>query len=71
MNSIRPITLIGCLVAVGTGSRPVSWMAEVLASRRREVAAPTFSPDGLYFVGPYYDDRYALPMCPPATDWLP
>jgi tRNA pseudouridine38-40 synthase len=63
--------IVGCLVAVGTGSRPVSWMAEVLASRRREVAAPTFSPDGLYFVGPYYDDRYALPMRPPATDWLP
>jgi tRNA pseudouridine38-40 synthase len=63
--------LMGCLVAVGTGQRPPSWMAEVLAARRREVAAPTFSPDGLYFVGPYYDPRFGLPTHTPAMDWLP
>ncbi|MFM9917164.1 MAG: tRNA pseudouridine(38-40) synthase TruA [Rhizobacter sp.] len=63
--------IVGCLIAVGTGSRPVSWMAEVLASRRRELAAPTFSPDGLYFAGPYYDQRHAIPQRSPATDWLP
>ena len=39
--------IMGCLVAVGTGDKPVEWMAEVLAARRREVAAPTFSPNGL------------------------
>jgi tRNA pseudouridine38-40 synthase len=63
--------IVGCLTAVGNGSRPVSWMGEVLASRRRELAAPTFSPDGLYFTGPYYDDRHGIPKRPPATDWLP
>ncbi|MBY0467763.1 MAG: tRNA pseudouridine(38-40) synthase TruA [Burkholderiaceae bacterium] len=63
--------IVGCLVAVGTGSRPAAWMAELLAARDREQAAPTFSPDGLYFVGPEYDPRYAIPVRPPASDWLP
>ena len=63
--------IVGCLIAVGNGSRSPSWMVDVLASRRRELAAPTFSPDGLYFAGPYYDDRHAIPMRPSATDWLP
>ena len=36
-------------------------MAEVLRARSRDAAAPTFAPDGLYFVGPYYDARHAHP----------
>lgn len=63
--------IVGCLVAVGNGSRPAPWMSEVLAARDRDQAAPTFSPDGLYFVGPEYDAQYAIPMRPPAADWLP
>jgi len=63
--------IVGCLVAVGNGSRPASWMAEVLAARDRDRAAPTFSPDGLYFVGPEYEAQYAIPTRPPACDWLP
>ncbi len=62
---------MGCLVAVGQGARPPQWMAEVLAARRRDAAAPTFSPDGLYFLGPVYEDRYGLPTRAPAFDWLP
>ena len=53
--------IMGCLVFVGQGRRPAAWMAEVLASRTRQAAAPTFSPDGLYFVGPSYDSRWGLP----------
>jgi tRNA pseudouridine38-40 synthase len=63
--------IMGCLVAVGTGSRPAGWMAEVLASRDRDVAAPTFSPDGLYFVGPYYDAAHGIPDHTPAMGWHP
>lgn len=63
--------LMGCLLAVGQGTRPASWVAEVLASRQRERAAPTFSPDGLYFLGPRYDDALQLPTHTPAMDWLP
>ena len=63
--------IMGCLVAVGQGfERPV-WMAEVLAAKRRDAAAPTFSPDGLYFLGPVYEEKYGLPNRAAAYDWLP
>ena len=62
---------MGCLIAVGNGSRPVSWMADVLAVRDRRVAAPTFPPDGLYFVGPAYDAEHDIPTHTAAMDWLP
>ena len=63
--------IMGCLVAVGTGARPANWISEVLRSRNRERAAPTFAPDGLYFVGPYYDARHDVPEHTPAMGWLP
>lgn len=63
--------LMGCLIAVGQGGRPPAWVGEVLASRRRETAAPTFAADGLYFLGPYYDAVLGLPERTPAFDWLP
>jgi tRNA pseudouridine38-40 synthase len=63
--------IMGCLVAVGQGLRPPEWMAEVLQARSREVAAPTFAPDGLYFLGPVYDAKWGLPDTVPGFDWLP
>jgi len=63
--------IMGCLLQVGQGLRPVSWMGEVLAARSREAAAPTFSPEGLYFLGPRYDARWGLPERTAAYDWLP
>jgi tRNA pseudouridine38-40 synthase len=63
--------IMGCLVAVGQGQHAPDWIAQVLAARRRDVAAPTFSPDGLYFLGPRYEPRYGLPERTPAYDWLP
>ena len=62
--------IVGCLVAVGSGVRPASWLAEVLAARDRSLAAATFAPDGLYFVGPYYDPVHAIPERTAAMDWL-
>jgi len=63
--------IMGCLVAVGRGQHGAAWLDEVLAARNRAAAAPTFAPDGLYFVGPYYDVRHAIPEHTPAMDWLP
>jgi len=63
--------ILGCLIYIGQGRQPVSWMDEVLAARARDVAAPTFSPDGLYFLGPRYDPKWGLPERTPAYDWLP
>jgi tRNA pseudouridine38-40 synthase len=63
--------IMGCLLTIGQGSQPPGWMAEVRDARRRDVAAPTFSPDGLYFLGPRYEASYGLPESTPAYDWLP
>ncbi len=61
----------GRLVAVGSGTRSPGWMADVLAARDRSLAAPTFAPDGLYFVGPYYDPALGLPEGAASNGWLP
>ena len=63
--------LMGCLLAVGQGLHPPEWIAAVLAARSRAVAAPTFAPDGLYFVGPVYAPHWGLPSQVPGLDWLP
>jgi tRNA pseudouridine38-40 synthase len=63
--------IVGCLVAVGSGVRSVDWLAEVLDKRDRSLAAATFAPDGLYFVGPYYDASHGIPDRTAAMDWLP
>ena len=63
--------IMGCLARVGQGSHDPAWLAAVLAARSRDAAAPTFAPDGLYFVGPYYDAVHELPLRTPAFDWLP
>ena len=63
--------LMGCLLVVGRGQRAPGWMAEVLAARDRDAAAPTFAPDGLFFLGPYYDASLGLPDHVPLHDWLP
>ena len=63
--------IMGCLVAVGSGRQPPGWLAQVLAARSRDAAAPTFPADGLYFAGPYYDPTLGLPEHTPAMDWRP
>lgn len=63
--------IMGCLIAVGTGAKKPAWMAEVLRARSRDAAAPTFSPDGLYFLGPRYDPELNLPATAASFDWLP
>lgn len=63
--------IMGCLITIGQGQQPPEWMDEVLAARSRKVAAPTFSPDGLYFLGPVYEAKWGLPDRTAAYDWLP
>jgi tRNA pseudouridine38-40 synthase len=53
--------IVGSLVYVGKGKYPPEWMAEVLARRKREIAAPTFSAAGLYLAGIGYDDKWKVP----------
>ncbi len=52
--------IVGTLVYIGQGREPVEWMKTVLEARDRSVAAPTFSPDGLYLTGVRYP---GIPEC--------
>lgn len=54
--------IVGCLVYVGNGKHPPDWLAEVLASRERSLAAPTFAPDGLYLRSIQYEAKWGLPQ---------
>jgi tRNA pseudouridine38-40 synthase len=63
--------IMGCLLMVGSGVQPPEWVREVRDARDRKVAAPTYSADGLYFLGPRYPTTFALPEHVPGMDWLP
>ena len=63
--------IMGCLVVIGQGFQPPEWMNQVIESKRRDAAAPTFSPDGLYFQGPVYGPQWGLPTETPPFHWLP
>jgi tRNA pseudouridine38-40 synthase len=53
--------IVGCLVKIGEGTRNAKWLAEVLDSRDRTRAAPTFAPQGLYLSAVEYDAIWGLP----------
>jgi tRNA pseudouridine38-40 synthase len=53
--------IVGALVYVGAGKYPPEWIGELLEGRDRALAAPTFAPDGLYFNGADYDEKWGLP----------
>ena len=63
--------IMGCLLLVGQGKQQQQWLQEVLHKRDRDAAAPTFSPDGLYFLGPRYAAHWGLPERTAAFDGLP
>jgi tRNA pseudouridine38-40 synthase len=58
--------VVGTLLPVGRGERDAAWVAEVLAARDRRVAGITAPPQGLYFAGVRYPDRFGVP---PAREW--
>ncbi|MCL2525397.1 MAG: tRNA pseudouridine(38-40) synthase TruA [Betaproteobacteria bacterium] len=53
--------LVGTLVQIGKGAQPPDWVATLLQMKDRRLAAPTFSPAGLYFRGPVYEPHWGLP----------
>jgi tRNA pseudouridine38-40 synthase len=54
--------MVGSLVQVGQGRHSPEWIGELLASRDRARAAPTFAAAGLYLVGVRDDKRWGLPL---------
>lgn len=59
--------IVGSLIQVGIGNAAEAWVGEVLAARNRDLAAPTFSPDGLYLAKIDYDARWNLPQIDTTT----
>jgi tRNA pseudouridine38-40 synthase len=53
--------IVGSLVRVGNGSRPVEWIGQILEGRDRSRAAPTFAAGGLYLAEVEYDPQWGLP----------
>jgi tRNA pseudouridine38-40 synthase len=53
--------IVGSLLKIGTGERPVAWLAELLARRDRTQAGPTAPADGLYLVAVQYPAEHELP----------
>ena len=54
--------MVGSLVYVGQGKQPPEWMDDLLNSRDRTRAAPTFAADGLYLIGVRYEEHWGLPL---------
>ena len=66
-HMVRNIT--GALLAVGDGSRPISWLQDILDGRDRKhggIAAPS---QGLTLESVEYPQLWQLPV-PPVDDWL-
>ena len=53
--------IVGALLWVAFDKARASWLAELLATRDRTLAPPTFMPDGLYFTGVEYEACWRLP----------
>jgi tRNA pseudouridine38-40 synthase len=54
--------IVGTLVYVGKGKHPPAWAGDVLESRDRARAAPTFAAEGLYLERVEYEARWGLPQ---------
>lgn len=53
--------IIGSLLVVGRGQRPVGWIEQLLERRDRSIAGPTAPASGLLFIGPRYPRDCGLP----------
>lgn len=62
--------IVGVLLEIGEGIKPVSWAGEVLAGRDRKLGGVTALPDGLYLVKVTYPDEYDLPYSEPGPAFL-
>jgi tRNA pseudouridine38-40 synthase len=54
--------IAGVLTAIGRGTAPVSWVAELLALKDRTLGGVTASPQGLYLERVDYAEEFGLPQ---------
>jgi len=53
--------LVGVLVPIGQGDKPVSWAQYVLETKDRSKGGITSPPQGLFFIDVEYPEQYSLP----------
>lgn len=54
--------IVGTLLEVGRGEKPVTWVTDLLAKQDRTQAGMTAPADGLYFVNAFYPEAFELPV---------
>jgi len=62
--------IVGSLSEVGRGEQPAEWIAELIESGDRTLAAATAPPEGLYLTGVRYPKQWQLPSCRFAVPFL-
>jgi tRNA pseudouridine38-40 synthase len=63
--------IVGTLVYVGAGRQPPQWAKQLLESRERARAAPTFAAEGLYLEAVEYEAKWQLPAARREASPLP
>jgi tRNA pseudouridine38-40 synthase len=63
--------LVGSFIQIGLGKQKAEWMAQVLLAKDRSIAAPTFSPAGLYLAKISYPQEFHIPKPWLQNSWLP
>lgn len=53
--------IVGSLLLIGRGEKPVEWLKQVLLARQRQMAGASAAPDGLYLCGVSYPAEFDLP----------
>lgn len=53
--------IMGVLIPIGKGDKPVSWLEEIVSSKDRRKAGITAPPNGLVFAGVTYPDAFEIP----------
>ena len=56
--------IVGVLLPIGQGDKPVEWCKQVLAAQNRTAAGVTAPAQGLYFVDVQYPEFTHLPIDP-------
>lgn len=53
--------IMGSLLMIGRGEKPVGWIEELLQGKNRCLAGKTAAPDGLYLVAVNYPPQFGIP----------
>lgn len=62
--------LMGALIYIGQGKHPSQWIDDLLSQGDRRLAAPTFSPHGLYLAGVEYPQELQIKPAEPRHDFF-